>query len=136
MIRGAQQVASHSEKILNDTMERQEPLRLAGRFEPSYITFSLPSSLMRNFSAIVGVTLRVVHDFAQDRSNRRRIAPQLVCDDPKWRPSLTPQKPSEESFCGPLIASRLNQDVNHLAILVHRPPEIVLLTIDPNEHFI
>jgi hypothetical protein len=136
MIRGAQQVASHSEKILNDTMERQEPLRLAGRFEPYYITFSLPSSLMRNFSAIVGVTLRVVRDFAQDRSNRRRVAPQLVCDDSKWLPSLTPQKPSEESFGGPLIAPRLNQDVNHRAILVHRPPEIVLLTIDPNEHFI
>ena len=66
---------------------------------------------MRNFSAIVGVTLRFVRDFAQDRSNLRRIAPQLVCDDSKWLPSLAPQKPSEESFRGPLIGPRLNQDV-------------------------
>ena len=95
MIRGAQQVTSHSEKILNDTMEGQEPLCLAGRFEAPHITFPLPRRLMRNFNAIVGVTLRVVRDFAQDRSNRRRVAPQLVCDDSNWLPSLTPQKPSE-----------------------------------------
>ena len=35
-----------------------------------------------------------------------------------------------------MIAARLNQDVDHIAVLIHGPPEIVLLSIDSNKDFI
>jgi hypothetical protein len=35
-----------------------------------------------------------------------------------------------------LIAARLNQDVDHIAVLIHGPPEIVLLSIDSNKDFV
>jgi hypothetical protein len=39
-------------------------------------------------------------------------------------------------FGGALIAARLNQDVDHIAVLIHGPPEIVLLTIDSDKEFV
>jgi hypothetical protein len=49
---------------------------------------------------------------------------------------LSAQESSKESFGGALIAARLNQDVDHIAVLIHGPPEIVLLPIDSNQDFI
>src|SRR4051794_11088995 len=37
---------------------------------------------------------------------------------------------------GRVIAARLNQDVDHIAVLIHRPPQIVLLSIDSNKNFV
>jgi hypothetical protein len=37
---------------------------------------------------------------------------------------------------GTLIAARLNQDVDHVAILIHGPPEVMLLSIDSNKDFV
>ena len=53
-------MASHSEEILDDTVEGEKLLRLAGRFESAHLPFPLAGRLMRNFGAIVGVTFRVV----------------------------------------------------------------------------
>jgi hypothetical protein len=60
MIRGAQQVASHSEQILDNAVQREKPLGLASRFEAAHLPFPLAGWLMRGFGAIVSVTLRVV----------------------------------------------------------------------------
>ena len=35
-----------------------------------------------------------------------------------------------------MIAARLNQNVDHIAVLIHGPPEIVLLSIDSNKDFV
>jgi hypothetical protein len=35
-----------------------------------------------------------------------------------------------------LVTTWLNQDVDHVAVLIHGSPEIVLLVIDPNENFV
>jgi hypothetical protein len=53
-------MASYSEKILDDTVEGEKPLGLAGRFESAHLPFPLAGRLMRGFGAIVGVTFRVV----------------------------------------------------------------------------
>jgi hypothetical protein len=50
--------------------------------------------------------------------------------------SLAPQQSSKESFCGALIPARLNQDVDHIAVLIHGTPQIFLLAVDPHEDFV
>ena len=50
--------------------------------------------------------------------------------------SLTAQQSSKESFCGALVTVRLNQDVDHVAVLIHGTPEILLLAVDSNEDFV
>ena len=67
---------------------------------------------------------------------RCRIAPQLVGDQPPGLVSLTFQQLSEEAFSRTPIAARLDEDVDHVAVLVNRTPEIVLLTPDVHEEFI
>ena len=55
-------MASYSEKILDDTVEGEKPLRLASRFEAADLPFPLAGWLMPGFGAMVGVTFRgVVH---------------------------------------------------------------------------
>jgi hypothetical protein len=66
MIPRFQQVASESEKILDDALKGEEPLRLTSRFESAHLPFSLAGRLMRDFRTIVGITFRVVRNFAQD----------------------------------------------------------------------
>jgi len=42
----------------------------------------------------------------------------------------------EESFRGAPITVRLNHDVDHVAVLVHRTPQILLFALDSNEDFV
>jgi hypothetical protein len=127
---------SNSKTILDDTVDGEKPLGLASRFKSAHVPFPLAGRLMRDFGAIVGVTFRVVSHVAQNRSHRGRVAPKFVDNDTKRFLSLAAQQSSKESFCGALIAARLNQDVNHIAVLIHCTPEILLLAVDSNEDFV
>jgi hypothetical protein len=48
IIRRFQQVPTHSEAILDDTVQAEEPLGLTGRLEATHVPFPLPGRLMRN----------------------------------------------------------------------------------------
>ena len=68
--------------------------------------------------------------------SRCRIAPELVGDHPPGHAALAFQQLSEEAFSRTPIAARLEQDVDHVAVLVNGAPEIVLLTPNVHEEFI
>ena len=55
-----QQVTSHTEKILNESVHRQEALRVSGRLEASHLALALSGRLMRNLRSIVLVLLGAV----------------------------------------------------------------------------
>jgi hypothetical protein len=50
--------------------------------------------------------------------------------------SLAAQQSSKESFRSALIPTRLNQDVDQIAVLIHGTPQILLLAVDSNENFV
>ncbi len=127
---------SDSEKILNDTVDRQESLSLAGRFESAHLPLSLAGRLMRDFGAIVGVASRVMTNGRQEGSKRSSIAFEFVSDDSKRLFPLAAHQSLKEPLGGALISTWLNQDVNHVAVLIHGPPKILLLAIDPHEDFV
>jgi hypothetical protein len=60
-----------------------------------------------------------VSHIPEDASHSRGIAPQFVGNDSHWFGTLATQEPSKESFCGTLITMRLNQNVDHVTILIH-----------------
>ena len=64
------------------------------------------------------------------------IASQLVGHDHPRLVLQTCQQPFEEALCCLGVASGLDKDVEHNAILIHRAPEIMLHALDPNEHLI
>jgi hypothetical protein len=94
---------------------------------------------MRNLGAIVGILLGIVSNAWQDRSTGSSIALQLVRDDPEWLLALlalTAQQSTKEPLGCTLITSRLQQNINHITILIHGTPKILLLAVDSDEEFV
>ena len=62
MMHGAEQMAPDPEQVLDDTVNRSEPLQMGRRLEAPHLAFALPCGLMGDFGPVVGVLLRAVHD--------------------------------------------------------------------------
>ena len=127
---------SNTKEILDGAVDGEKSLGLAGRFELAHLSFSLACGLIRDFGAVVGVAAGVVIHGRQDGSQRRPVAFQFVGNDSERFFPLAPQQSSKESLCGGLIAARLKQDVDHVAVLIHGTPQVLLLAVDPDEDFI
>src|SRR2546427_10453371 len=125
-----------AKEIPNQSVHRQESLRVSGGFEPSHLSFALAGRLMRDFGSIVLVLRRAVHDRGHHEAVSRRVAAKLVRDQTPWRTALRFQQLPEEAFGGTPVAPWLNEDVDHVAVLVDGPPEIVLATLDIHEQFV
>jgi hypothetical protein len=78
----------------------------------------------------------IVSNSWQDRSTGSSIALQLVGDNPEWLLALTAQQSAEEPLGCTLIAARLQQNIDDIAILIHRTTQILLLAVDPDEEFV
>src|SRR3974377_1232647 len=117
-------------------MKGKKPLCLTGGFESTHLPFPLARCLMRSLHSIVSVTLGRVSHVAEAGSHRGRVASQSVSNDPQRLSSLSAQKSAEEPFCGASITPRLHQDVDYVAILVDRPPEILQVAVDSEEDFV
>ena len=91
---------------------------------------------MRNLGTIVGILLGIVGNTRQDRSTGSTIALQFVGDDPEWLLALTAQQSAKEPLGCTLIAVRLQQNINDIAILIDGTPKILLLAVDSDEEFV
>ena len=72
----------------------------------------------------------------EDGSHGSGVASQFVGNDPQWFGALTAQQSSKESLCSALITMRLDQDVDHVTVLIYGTPQILLLAVDSNEDLI
>ena len=88
MMTRLQQMPADAEEVLDKSMHGQESLRLTWRFELSHLSFSLPRRLVRDFGAIILVLLGAMDYGWHDAAKRRRIASQLVGDQPPGRGAL------------------------------------------------
>ena len=70
------------------------------------------------------------------RAARRGVAAELVGDQPAGEPALFLQQFPKESDRGAPIPSRLDQDIEHVAVFVDGSPQVLLATIDRHEEFI
>ena len=131
-----QQVSSDAEEVLDKFMNGQESLGLTRRFEPSHLPFTLPRRLVRDLGSIVLVLVGAVDDGWHDLAVSGAVASQLVGDEPPGWPALPLQQLTKEAFRGSPIASRLDEDIDDVAILVHRTPEILPLTLDGYKHLV
>lgn len=79
-----------------------------------------------------GVVGSVREDFAIGNA----VAPQLICDDSSRFPATRSQQSLEEAHRSLSISAPLQEYINHLTVLIHRTPEIVLLALDLHEDLI
>ena len=135
-MRRAQQVSTDPKQILHGTVHRQEALRVSNGLEPSHLTFALPRRLMRDLRSVVFVLSRAVYDGRHHRTVRRGIAAQLVCDQSARNAALSFQQFPKETGGRPSIAPGLDEDVDHVTVLVHRPPQISTATLNLHKQLV
>ena len=84
---------------------------------------------MGGFGAIVRVAGSVVGDRRHDVVMSDTVAAQLVGDETTRRLSLAPQQSPKESARRSPVSTKLDENVDHVAVLIHRAPEILALTV-------
>ena len=91
---------------------------------------------MRDLDAIVGIAPSVMIDAGQDGSLRSPVALQFVGNDSERLSPLASQQSAKESLGCILVASRLQQDLDDIAVLIHSTPEISLFAVNSHEEFV
>ena len=100
------------------------------------MSLALPCWLVGDFGAIVPVPFRAIDDGRHDLSVRSPVASQLVGDQPPGLTPLTLQQLADKAFGSPAVATRLDEDVDDVAILIDGTPEIVPLSLDGDEDLV
>ena len=119
-------MSAHPEEILYEAVDREKSLRVRGGLEPAHLALTLSRRLVRDLRAIVRILFRAVDHRRHHGTVRRRVAAQLVCDQPTGLAALSFQQLAEEPHGRPPIAPRLHEDVDDVAVLVHGTPQILL----------
>ena len=132
----SQQVTANVEKIPDESMHGQESLCLTGRFEPAHVSRVLPCGLVGDFGAIVLVSVRAIGDGRHDRSVRSPVAAQLVGDQAHGLTLLALQQLAEKACGRPAVATRLDKDIEDVAILIDGTPEIAPLSLDGDKDLV
>ncbi len=109
---------------------------MPGRLEAAHLTLSLSARLMGDLGSVVGVLPRVVPDGGHGGPMRCAIAPQFVGHEQHRLCPLALQELTEEALCGTAITPRLDEEVDHIAVLVDGTPEILPLALDRNEELL
>ena len=64
------------------------------------------------------------------------VAAQLVGDETTGFLALAPQESPKESPSRPAVPTRLDENIDQIAVLIDRTPEILALTVDRHEDFV
>ena len=126
VMRRPQQMPAHPEEILHHAVDRGKALQVRGRFKATHLAFPLARRLVRDLRPIVRVLVRDVDDRRHRHPARRRVAAQLVGDEPARDAALALQQCPEGPRGGAPIPSRLDQDVDQVPVLVDGPPQVLL----------
>ena len=136
MVGGPEQVAADPEEILHDAVHRREPLELPGGLEAAHLPFALSCRFVRDLGSVVGVRVRALDDRGHHRAAGGSKAGQLVGDQPSRGTALPLQQRAEEADGRAAIPPRLDEDVDHVAVFVHGPPQVLLPAPNPDEHLV
>ena len=125
-----------SEVLGDGAIRREKPLGMARRLKPLHPSLPLARGLMRVLRTVVEVAVLAMLHARQDLSLGGPIAFEFIRDDHPWNVLTALEELAEELLSSVLVPSPLHQDVEHHAVLVHRPPQIVPLLVNRDEYFI
>ena len=129
-------MTTNSEQVVNRAVDTEKALELWHRLESTHLAFLLPGVLVGDFSSVVFVLAGSMGDGWEDLSVGGRIASKLVGNElPGW-PPLTFQNLAKEALGGFLVSMARDQDIEDIAILIHRSPKIMTFAANRDEHFV
>ena len=85
---------------------------------------------MRVLRSVIQTLVRAVFDFWHDLTPGGSIRAQLIGDNPSGWTALLPQQPLQQALGRFGVAPRLDDFVEHIAVLINRPPQPVFLARD------
>ena len=129
-------MSTHSEEILHHAVDRREALQMDRRLEAPHLALTLTRRLVRDFRPVVRVLIRAVDHRRHHRTARRRVTAELVGDQSARDTALPFQQFPKEPYRGTTIPARLHQDVEHVAVFIHRAPEILLAAVERDEELV
>ena len=137
MVSRPQEVSPDSKEILYHSVNRREPLELSGRREPPHLALPLTRRVVGDLGSIVRVLIRDVgHRRHHGAARGGGVGAQLVGDQSAQETALGfQQRPNESDGCSP-IPVRLHEDVQDVTGLVDHTPQILLATLDRDEHLV
>jgi len=81
----------------------------------------------------VSVARRVVDDRRRDHPVRGAVAPEAIGDEATGQAAAALEKPTKEPRGGVTIPTRLQQDVDDVAVLINGAPEVLTLAANGHE---
>ena len=91
---------------------------------------------MRDLCAVVGILVRTVRHRWHHSSACRGVAAQLVRDEPTGAATLCLQQFPKDPDGGAPIPSRLDEDVEDFAVLVHGSPRVLSAPVARDEELV
>jgi hypothetical protein len=109
---------------------------MAGGLEPPHGPFPLTRRLMGVLHPIVQIAVLPVFHTGHDLARGGTVALGLVRDDHPWDIPAPFEELAEEFLGCSLIPPALHQDIKHVPLLIHRPPQIMAFALNGQEHLI
>src|SRR5260221_13175215 len=109
---------------------------LCRRFETPHVALASARQLVGGFGPVVGVAGRVVDHGRHDHAVRGTVAPEAIGDEAARDPAAPLEQLAKEPRGGVAIPARLEQDVDDLAVLVDRQPEVLTLATNRHEELV
>jgi hypothetical protein len=128
--------AGWNKKVADGREHVDEPLQPSGRSKALPRPFASAKWQMRILRPIIKPLMRAVFDFWHDLTPGGSIRAELVGDHPPGWAALLAQKTPQQAFGRLGVTAGLDNLIEHIAILIHRPPQPVLLARDRNHNLI
>ena len=106
------------------------------RLEAFHRPLALPGRLVGVLGAVVQVLRPAMLHRRHELAVRHLVAGELVGDDHPGHVPQALEQSAEELLCGHRVSARLDQNVEHVAVLVDRAPQVPLCAVDLDEHLI
>lgn len=85
---------------------------------------------MREFGPVVEALVLAMLDTRHDLLLRRSIALQLVGDQHPWCVTQALEELAQKTLCCLPVTPTLDQDIEHLTVLIDCTPEVMVLALD------
>ena len=113
-------MAVRPKQVVTLAVHAQESLRVAIAAKSAHFPFTSTAVFMGNLGSIVGVAVLAMRHRRHDFAFRRAVAAKLVGRDIQWQLSLSFQKLAKEPPCCFGVLALLNQNIQHVTVLVDR----------------
>jgi hypothetical protein len=129
-------MSARAEVLGDGIIGREEPLGVARCFEPLHPSLPLSCGLMGVLRAIIEIAMLTLFYPWEDLPLGRSIALEFVGDDHARYVGQSFKKFTKELLRGFLVPTALDQDIQDVALLIDRSPEIMTLTLDHQKHLV